>query len=183
MISLDSLANTFRDGGALVICRHDFASSGLSMSAVAPKDKLTTLAAELKSLGFAVLDLSTLEAAEGFVLTWHFDSFESPLRVAIRVLVTRDIPRCPSLWKVFQGAEWHERETCDFFGVSFLGNPNLVPLLLADDFEGPPPLLKAPAALAPMRALGLFGEPEVLDPAWGPLVGLENPESAKESGQ
>jgi len=39
----------------------------------------------------------------------------------------------PSIAAVFGGAEWHERELCDFFGVNFEGNPNPAPLLLAED--------------------------------------------------
>ena len=176
MLSVDSLAADWRSGGALVVCRHDLAASGLSLSAVIPADKLLELAQSLKEKEFTLLDLSTMETAEGYLLTWHFDRLESPFRVALWVLLPKEEPRCPSLHPVFQGAEWHERESCDFFGVSFAGNPNLVPLLLPDDFDGPPPLGKAPAALAPMASLGLFGTPEVLDPKWGPLVGLKEPQ-------
>ncbi|MDR2455492.1 MAG: NADH-quinone oxidoreductase subunit C [Deltaproteobacteria bacterium] len=182
MVSADSLAANWRSGGALVVCRHDPASTGLWASAVVPKDKLLPMARDLLSQGFMVLDLSTVETKEGFLLTWHFECLENPIRVALRVLVTREIPRCPSLYPVYQGAEWHERESCDFFGVSFIGNPNMVPLLLADDFEGPPPLLKEPGALASMASLGFFGTPEVLDPAWGPLVGGNEASSPASEG-
>ena len=34
---------------------------------------------------------------------------------------------------VFPGANWHERETHDFFGIVFRGHPNLEPLLLPED--------------------------------------------------
>ncbi len=40
------------------------------------------------------------------------------------------------------GAEWHERETHEMFGIAFDGNPNLTPLYLPDDFVGHP-LLKS----------------------------------------
>jgi NADH-quinone oxidoreductase subunit C len=171
MISVESLAANWRSGGALVICRHDPASSGLSLSAVVPAGKLLALAKSLRDCGFTLLDLSTIETAEGFLLTWHFDCLEKPLRVALRVLSPGPNPSCPSLYSVFQGAEWHERESRDFFGVSFPGNPNLAPLLLPSDFGGPPPLRKDPAALAPMAALGVFGTPEILDQAWAALAG------------
>jgi NADH-quinone oxidoreductase subunit C len=39
---------------------------------------------------------------------------------------------------VWTGANWHERETFEMFGVVFDGHPNLVPLLLPDGFEGHP---------------------------------------------
>jgi hypothetical protein len=42
---------------------------------------------------------------------------------------------------------------------------------LPDDFGQDPPLLKDGAELAAMGDLGLFGEAEVIDPAWAAWVG------------
>ena len=52
-----------------------------------------------------------------------------------------DAPSVPSIVSVFSGADWHERECFDFFGVVFENHPNLKPLLLPDDL-GFHPLLK-----------------------------------------
>src|SRR6516164_2655498 len=41
------------------------------------------------------------------------------LRVVVRTRVARDNPEVPTISKVFQGANWHERETHDFFGIRF----------------------------------------------------------------
>jgi NADH-quinone oxidoreductase subunit C len=46
--------------------------------------------------------------------------------------------RLPTLSEVWAGANWHERETFEMFGIVFDGHPNLVPLLLPDGFEGHP---------------------------------------------
>jgi NADH-quinone oxidoreductase subunit C len=43
-----------------------------------------------------------------------------------------------SLTGLWAGADWHERETFEMFGVEFAGHPHLVPLLLPDGFEGHP---------------------------------------------
>ena len=45
----------------------------------------------------------------------------------------RDNPEIATILKVFPGANWHERETHDFFGIRFLGHPNLTPFLLPED--------------------------------------------------
>jgi NADH-quinone oxidoreductase subunit C len=47
----------------------------------------------------------------------------------------------PSIAAIFSGADWHERECFDFFGVTFDNHPGLKPLLLPDDL-GQHPLLK-----------------------------------------
>jgi NADH-quinone oxidoreductase subunit C len=54
-------------------------------------------------------------------------------RVVVRARVPRATPEIPTISKVFPGANWHERETHDFFGIRFTGHPNLTPLLLPED--------------------------------------------------
>jgi len=56
----------------------------------------------------------------------------------LRTRVPREDPRLPTLTGVFRGANWHERETFEMFGIVFDGHPLLVPLLLPDGFEGNP---------------------------------------------
>jgi NADH-quinone oxidoreductase subunit C len=58
---------------------------------------------------------------------------ESPLRVVVRARIPRGEPELPTIGGVFAGANWHERETHDFFGIRFTGHPNLKPFLLPED--------------------------------------------------
>ncbi|MDR2442814.1 MAG: NADH-quinone oxidoreductase subunit C [Deltaproteobacteria bacterium] len=170
MPSLDDRIARFKEIGVLAISRHDFSKEGLVLSAVVATYNLLDIAKELFNDGFTLLDVSTLEAAEGFLVTYHFDNMSAPCRIAIRVLAPTDKPTVPSLYPIFQGAEWHERESFDFFGVRFIGNPNLVPLLLPDDFSGPPPLRKSSENVAPLSALGLFGTVETAVPSWENII-------------
>jgi len=62
-------------------------------------------------------------------------------RVVVRCLVSRDNPELPTISEVSPGANWHERETHDFFGIRFTGHPDLSPLLLPEDADFHP-LLK-----------------------------------------
>jgi NADH-quinone oxidoreductase subunit C len=59
----------------------------------------------------------------------------SPLRVVVRARISRSQPEIPTIYEVFPGANWHERETHDFFGIRFLGHPDLTPLLLPEDAD------------------------------------------------
>jgi NADH-quinone oxidoreductase subunit C len=56
----------------------------------------------------------------------------------VKTRVPRDQAELPSATTVYRGANWHERETFEMFGVVFTGHPDLKPLLLPDGFEGHP---------------------------------------------
>jgi NADH-quinone oxidoreductase subunit C len=62
-------------------------------------------------------------------------------RVVIRTRLDRNKPEIPTITEIYAGANWHERETAEFFGINFIGHPYLVPLLLPEDADFHP-LLK-----------------------------------------
>ncbi len=62
-------------------------------------------------------------------------------RVVIRTRTDRNNPIVPTITDIYAGANWHERETHDFFGIKFEGHPHLIPLLLPEDADFHP-LLK-----------------------------------------
>jgi len=70
----------------------------------------------------------------------HLYSPEHATHVNIHVPVEGAAPVCPTITGVFQGAEWHERECHEMFGIDFSGHPRLVNLYLPEDFEGNPGL-------------------------------------------
>lgn len=50
----------------------------------------------------------------------------------------KDQPRIPSLVDVYAGANWHEREAAEMFGIDFEGHPQLQKLYLPEGFVGHP---------------------------------------------
>lgn len=52
--------------------------------------------------------------------------------------LSRESPQIPSLVDVYAGAEWHEREAFEMFGIDFEGHPNLIHLYLPEAFVGHP---------------------------------------------
>jgi len=59
-------------------------------------------------------------------------------RVRVKVNLTKESPEIDSVTGLWAGANWHERETYDLFGVNFINHPNLTRILTPDDFEGFP---------------------------------------------
>ncbi len=72
-------------------------------------------------------------AEKQFEVIYDFFHFLSLVRVAVRTRIPRDRPEIPSLAGIYPGADWHERETHDFFGIRFVDHPNLIPILLPED--------------------------------------------------
>ncbi|MFN6133296.1 MAG: NAD(P)H-quinone oxidoreductase subunit J [Synechococcaceae cyanobacterium] len=64
---------------------------------------------------------------------------QRPEEVRIKVFLRRDGDlRVPSLYGLFRGADWQERETYDMFGISFDGHPHPKRLLMPEDWKGFP---------------------------------------------
>ncbi|MEV8637368.1 NADH-quinone oxidoreductase subunit C [Streptosporangium sp. NPDC051023] len=93
-----------------------------------------------RSTGYEFFDWLTAvdDPPDGFQVVAHVFDPVSRERLLLRTRVSRADPRLPSAVGVFRGADWHERETFEMFGVIFEGHPNLVPLLLPEGFEGHP---------------------------------------------
>jgi NADH-quinone oxidoreductase subunit C len=95
---------------------------------------------------------------EGFEVLVMLTSTRYGPSVCVKVRLPADDPRMPSLTGVFRGANWHERETAEMFGIRFDGHPNLVKLYLPEDFEGYP--LRKSFTLASRRYKPWPGEKE-----------------------
>jgi NADH-quinone oxidoreductase subunit C len=78
------------------------------------------------------------EEAAGIGVVLHVYSTNHRHHVQLRTVVPRDDGHLPTLHDLWAGANWHERETAELFGISFDGHPNLAKLLLPEEFEGYP---------------------------------------------
>ena len=58
--------------------------------------------------------------------------------LTLKVDVPDDTMTIESWWNVYAGANWHERETWEMFGIVFAGHPSLTHLYLPSGFEGHP---------------------------------------------
>lgn len=99
---------------------------------------------------------------EGMEVVYQLLSLDKNHEVTLKTRLPKDDLRVASAASVWQGADWHERETRDMFGIVFEGHPHLVPLLLPEDMTDHFPLRKE-NELAPIEEWQgeLVGEEEV----------------------
>lgn len=91
-------------------------------------------------VGDGVDDPDSIE--ERFEVICRLSSVENADGAHFIATVPKDDASIASLTPHIGGAEWHEREAHEMFGIDFPGNTNLIPLYLPDDFIGNP-LLKS----------------------------------------
>ncbi len=137
--------------------------TGLLQSVFLNPCELPKAAIRLNDAGFHLEDLSVVDTSDGFLVVYHFDHFDMPGRIALRVLVSHASPELPSISEMFPGADWHERECHDFFGITFVGHRNLIPLLLPED-AGFHPLVKEPSVRKRALEVIALGEIEQCSP-------------------
>lgn len=110
-------------------------------------------------------DLSAVDYPERdsrFEVVYHLHSFKFNTMLRIKALVTEKDCRIDSATVIWKGANWHERECFDMFGVVFKGHPDLRRILLPEDWIGYP-LRKDYPAKGPDLENDWHGFKEVLD--------------------
>jgi NADH-quinone oxidoreductase subunit C len=79
-----------------------------------------------------------VESTGEFEVNYHLYSLDKRHKMVVKTRVPEDQPSVPTVTGVWAGANWYERESHDLFGVVFEGHPELIPLLLYEEFEGFP---------------------------------------------
>ena len=107
-----------------------------------PRDAVVDVCAALKSdpdLDFKYLRcLSVVDWQEELEAVYHLASLSHPHKMVVKTRAPSDDPWIPTMIGVWMGADWHEREGHDLFGLEFRGHPDLSPLILYEGFEGFP---------------------------------------------
>lgn len=78
------------------------------------------------------------ELPERFEVICRLSTTTDDRGVVLSTDLSHSQPALDSLVEVFPGADWHEREAHEMFGIDFRGHPNLTKLYLPDAFEGFP---------------------------------------------
>lgn len=75
-----------------------------------------------------------------FCVVYHLHSWKNAIRLRIKSFLPATNPSIKSITPLFDGANWLERETYDFFGIQFEGHPNLTRILNMDEMDYHPML-------------------------------------------
>jgi NADH-quinone oxidoreductase subunit C len=104
------------------------------------REKITDLLTFLKNdsvLQFIYLtDITAIhypEREKQIGVIYHLHSLVNNVRVRIKVFMEDGDVHIPTATTLWDGANWMERETYDFFGVIFDGHPDLRRILNVDD--------------------------------------------------
>ena len=72
---------------------------------------------------------------EELCVVYHLHNMADSIRMRLKVYAPIEKPDVYTASQLFSAANWMERETYDFFGVNFVGHPNLVRILNVDEMD------------------------------------------------
>lgn len=72
---------------------------------------------------------------EELAVVYHMHNLADNVRIRYKVFLDINKPDVFSASTLFSAANWMERETYDFYGVIFIGHPNLKRILNVDDMD------------------------------------------------
>jgi NADH-quinone oxidoreductase subunit C len=112
-----------------------------TLSFAAPKDlnlKVMQFLYDDEELQFRFLtDLTAVHyperKGEELAVVYHLYNFRERIRLRLKVYTSVEDPKVFTATKLYESANWMERETYDFFGVEFVGHPNLKRILNVDE--------------------------------------------------
>jgi NADH/F420H2 dehydrogenase subunit C len=83
--------------------------------------------------------ISAVDFIDHFQVVYHLTSFRRQHTAVVKARVFgRESPSLPSVYHVWRGADFQEREVWDLMGIRFEGHPNLKRIMLWEGFEGHP---------------------------------------------
>ena len=130
----------------------DYKRRGYHVEVLLNNDRVRDFAQVMRRNDYYLVFVGGVHTAEALEVTYQFASFTVPCRVLGRASVNAD-GTIPTICDIFDGANWHERETKDMYGIVFTGHPYLQPLLLAEEDADMKPLLKVSGSVKPAEKL------------------------------
>jgi NADH-quinone oxidoreductase subunit C len=75
------------------------------------------------------------DAGREISVVYHLHNLTENVRLRFKIFVPVTVPDVFTACNLFSSANWMERETYDFYGVNFVGHPNLIRILNVDEMD------------------------------------------------
>ena len=79
--------------------------------------------------------ISAVDWKDHYESVYHIENYDSGCVVQLNARIPHDDPKIASVCSLWNAANFHEREAWDLMGIVYEGHPNLVRILLPDDFK------------------------------------------------
>ena len=126
--------------GAVTGSSFAFGEMTLTVDSTRIVDALKFLRDDPAAQFVSIIDISGADYPERekrFEVVYHLLSPKLNRRIRVKLATDEDTP-IESATAVYPGADWYEREIYDFFGVLFVGHPDLRRILTDYGFDGHP---------------------------------------------
>lgn len=141
-----SVPDSLRDNSAIVVlgdlvtgAKFEFGELTVEVAAENILAALGLIKGELKfEQVTSITAIDRYPAEPRFEVVYLLHSFSKKERLRVKARLAGDNAGIESACAVYRGANWYEREVFDFFGVRFLNHPNLIRIMMPDDWVGYP---------------------------------------------
>ncbi len=127
-----TLIETALDGLDVAVEGLEYTTCGVHAQAEVRSDLLRPVCRALHSLGFFLETVTAIDwLADGIIQgVYLFNHYGQNTRFKLTIRTERAQPVFPSVGAIYPGAVWHERETGEFFGITYKDIPDSRCLLL-----------------------------------------------------
>ena len=73
------------------------------------------------------------EETRQFAVVYHLHNWYENKRIKIKAFISGNNPEIKTVSNIFLSSNWMERETYDFYGINFIGHPQLKRILNMDE--------------------------------------------------
>ncbi len=109
---------------------------GVVKGVIDRKDLLGVASFLQDELGFEHLScITAVDWKDHFECVYHFYDYDTAVTLQVHAWIPYDDPKIDSLVKLWNAANYHEREAWDLMGIEFVGHPKLERILLPKDFR------------------------------------------------
>ena len=129
----------------------DYKKQGYHVEVLLNKDQVRDFSTIMLEKEFYLDFVTAVHIESGFQAVYQFGHFEESCHVNAKAITEDD--SIETICDIFHGANWHERETHDFYGLKFIDHPDLRVLILDDDDADLNPLLKTDKKLKSLEGL------------------------------